>query len=204
MLSKSLQLVRSEEDVIILRDIHLVTRDTEVKSAYERAFKELHLELGFLSSWYEPLFFRIPPDKRKRIDEKTATDHYPPDFVTKFFIDGKQVIIELHNGDSNYLERMGRFRKTFGSRFYYILVRSPASGGKNEAYIKRAAKKHVDECWTMPRVYYGRGRENPRRYKEWKGQMRTKLKELEARSDKIRDMHDWEYAAGLINVKRAS
>ncbi len=199
---------RLENDVVhrgsevILRDSTLLKDSTITQGQYERAMKELLIEMGLIV-FYEPVKFEIEKSNKPKAK---GIDTYPPDFVTTMFVDKKQVIIELHGADTEYFKRMGRFRETHGDRFYYILVKSDVINPENVGIEKGKESEHgayVDECWNMPRIrQVGADRYDEGEQRLWKEKMRSALIEfINQRTDKC---VDWEAAAALIHVKRAS
>ncbi len=180
-------------DPILLKDRSILRSETVVHGQYEKAFKGLLLELN-LTVWYEGITFEI-----------NKTDKYPPDFVTNLFVGGKQVIIELHHANQQYLARMGRFRELYGDRFYYILVKSCPEGimgtsvevGKNGSHGEQ-----VDEFWIMPSVREsGRNGYSDGGEQVWKDKMRRELgRFIDERADKCEDC---DAAMARIDVRRA-
>ncbi len=179
-------------DTVTLRDKDILRGTTKTQGQYEHAMKELLLELKLLV-WYEGIKFEI-----------SKTDTYPPDFVTSLFVGGKQVIIELHGADDHYFQRMGRWRQLHGNRFYYILVKScldDVSETSIEVGKNGSHGEHVDEFWTMPRIWKrGRNTYNEKEIELWKTKMKKALIGLiEERADRC---DDWEAVAALKNIKR--
>ncbi|MHB1829863.1 MAG: hypothetical protein ACYCO0_00535 [Candidatus Micrarchaeaceae archaeon] len=192
-------------DCVILRDAAILNGNTRTKGQYESALKQILLERDILA-WYEPVIFKIPSAR----GGTSYRDTYPPDFFTTFFVDGKQVIIELHNADTAYFERMGRFRETYGDRFYYILIKSNLENSE-KAYVQMGAgvggKKDVDEFWHLPRIHEtNRGNYNKNDCGRWQALVGELLSEFVARrADGREDKKvDFEKVAALINVKRAA
>lgn len=189
-------------DMVILRDKDILRSNTETKGQYEKAMKELLIELNLLA-WYEAIHFEVPKTGQTK---SNVTDMYPPDFITNLFVGGKQVIIELHGADQQYFARIGRWRQQHGDRFYYILVKSCLDNASEVAVQVGKTGEHgeqVDEYWTMPKIReMRRGTFSKTGTQAWKERMREELgKFIEERTDKC---EDWEAAAALINVRRAS
>lgn len=145
---------------------------------------------------------------------------YPPDIVTPFFVNGKQVLIELHSEDEFSISRAGSFRDLHGDRFYYILVTgyeiSPRNHYEEVGMYGRYPDK-VDELWRMPKIRMGKGAvPNPSDVALWKHHMREALKdfvnnrvddasvkiESDGRSRIDINIEDFDKKAALIKVRR--
>lgn len=194
--------VRSTSDLVLLRDSKVLTRKTEVKGIYETAMKDLLLKKDLLV-FYEPVKFRIPRSESSNIQ---FNDDYPPDFLTTLFVNGRQVLIELHISDPNYLERIGRFREIWGDRFYYILVKSNLidkryTGVEVEGDGEGELGKYVNEFWRMPKIRETRpGQFSKKDMAAWKKTMDRELDRLI--NSRASEIPSWERAAALINVRR--
>ena len=199
-------------DIILLRDAARLRENTRTKGQYESALKEILLEKN-LMAWYEAVPLKIPSANGGVF----RGDTYPPDFFTAIFVNGKQVIIELHNADNAYLKRMGRLRETYGDKFYYILIKSNLKDHRLEGIQisgETGGKMDVDEFWHMPRIYAaGRDKYNRNDCDRWKALVKERLEELVMhRADKNVDTEEAlrlvgiyiEKRVALINVRRAS
>lgn len=183
-------------DPVVLRNRHILTDNTVTSGQYEQAMKELLLELNLLV-WYEGVTLGL------NLPTASKEDNYPPDFITPLFVNGKQVIIELHNADKQYFSRVGKVRQLYGDRFYYILVKSNLDNPEAARMAVGKTNEHteVDEFWQMPRITeFKRGVYSEYDKKVWKDLMYAWLKEfIEERADRV---DNWEDAAALVNVRR--
>ncbi len=204
-------------EAVVLRNRHLLTGKTEVSGQYEHASKSLLLEMGIAPVWYEAITFDIT----LKAVGGGVRHTYPPDIVTPFFVDGKQVIIELHAENDTSIARGGSFRALHGDRFYYILVSGCIYGPKGFSLEVRDRRSHpdaVDELWRMPKIRTGKGGGyNQYDINLWKQYMRTALidfllhradddagtKNLGDKTPRIKvDLNEFDRKAALINVKR--
>ena len=192
-------------DWVVLRDSDILNKNTRTKGQYEAALKDILLEKDILA-WYESPIFEIPSARRGT----AYRDTYPPDFVTTLFVGGKQVIIELHNADSAYFERMGMFREAFGDRFYYILIKSnleKPESAHTMMGVEVGGKKCVDEFWHLPRIHEsGKGNYNKNDRERWQDLIRRLLNDFISNRANVVECEGGEFdkAAALINVKRAA
>ncbi|MCL4364825.1 hypothetical protein M1590_00665 [Candidatus Marsarchaeota archaeon] len=189
--------IHNRQDIIVLRESDRLKKGTKVQGQYEKALKDVLLEMGSLMElcWYQPVKLDLG-----------GGDIYPPDFALPYLVNGKQVIVELHNADSNYFERMGRLRQKHGDRLYYILVKSylpSAEGAHIEIGRTGEHGNCVDECWHMPRIYTPtKNTIDERGYEYWKTVIKAQLEDfILNRADKV---NDWESAAVFLNIRRAS
>ncbi len=176
----------------------LLRKDTDVKSQYEQALKEVMLEME-ITAYYEPLTFKLK-----------GNDIYPPDFITTLTVGGRQVVFETHNLHSDkedndrlklrgdrYKLRMSNFRKNFGQFFYFVIIESndgvtnfPSTELKPVSIVpfrepKGITAKYADEHWHMPRVKTEEGKVDREDYLEWKRDIKILLtKFIERRVDK--------------------
>lgn len=145
---------------------------------------------------------------------------YPPDIVTPFFVNGKQVLIELHAEDDFSIARAGSFRDLHGDRFYYILVTGYEISPRNHYVEVGMYGRHpdkVDELWRMPKIRMGKGGvPNQSDVALWKRHMREALKDfINNRADDVEvkvgddgrsridiSIEEFDKKAALINVKR--
>lgn len=127
--------------------------DTKVAGFYERALKEVLVELeaspGFrLTPYYEPFNFEV---SRRKVAYKDKThyevDYYPLDFIID--VNGSLIGIETHGFGQRrpkdaYLKRIRKFLKDHGHNFAYFVF--------SEQHIRDGSQPHVEHDGLISRA----------------------------------------------------
>ncbi len=122
-----------------------LTEETKVAGFYERAIKEVLIDLertsGFrLAPYYEPFNFEV---SRRKVTNNGKThyevDYYPLDFIIE--VNGRLVGIETHGfgqrrPKDTYLKRIKKFLKNHGQNFAYFVF--------SEQHIKDGSQPYVE------------------------------------------------------------
>lgn len=148
-----------------------LSEGTEVKSDYERAFKECLIDRG-VRTGYEPVMLTIDtkPDK---------WGLYLPDFITSITVADKQVVLEPHpmlwmcsTRTKMDVLKFKAFKQRYGDTFFFV-VASDLSAPELQCKAGLCTSEFSDEYWMIPHLYYG-----PNSFKRLKESVSTHLDEL--------------------------
>jgi hypothetical protein len=151
----------------LIRSKNLVG-ETNTKGFYEKAFKEVFLELH-IPATYELRRLTVQNGETKTV--------YLPDFITNLVYHGKQVLFEPHTGsdtDEKFADKMKAIKQAYGDQFYIVVIRYPSLENRIET-----VSAYADEVWYMPKIVPQETRKKTNRaVKSWKNKLRRRINGL--------------------------
>jgi len=126
--------------------------DTYFEAVVAEALRKEGMEFRH-AKWSEGL-------RKQGIDPLLGGGVRVPDFITKFIIDGKVLVIEPHGGqyfkdrDKNHenkiYEKFDRFMREKGDRFYLVIITDMTEETLSFNLKTRGIEKIADEVWHVP------------------------------------------------------